>query len=101
MDAKRAKQLADESRKQREEKVRLDKESLVTSNVDLLYDHFQDEIKKAVLNGHHSTPSMEFSSDRFSDEVIREVSSRLREDGFNLAMAKHNAFQKTAFTISW
>jgi hypothetical protein len=101
MNAQEAKKKALENKKEMEETSKLRKEKSFNVDVNLLLNHFHGKIKQAVDKGRLAIDPVEFSVDRFSDDVVREVASDLKEDGYHLVMEKHNAYQKVKFTISW
>lgn len=101
MNAQDAKKQAEANKAQIAEnvKIRIDKAKL--DNVESLMLHFRIQIGEAVKKGLMTTAEISFPVDRFTDEVIREVSDQLKADGYNLSMNKHNAFQTVGFTINW
>lgn len=101
MNASEAKKLAEANKKNQQIKLETKKQDSFNADVEILLAHFRSKIKESVDKGHLSTPEITFDSDRFSDAIIREVSDQLRDDDYTLNMSKHNAYQKTMFTVSW
>jgi hypothetical protein len=101
MNAKEAREkaLSNKAKIQENRDVRMN--NTFQSEVKLLHSHFMNKVDEAVKRGQLVTEGMQFPSDRFSDEVVREVAQMLRNDGYHLTMDKHNAYQTTKFTVSW
>lgn len=101
MKASDAKQAALDNKKKLDETHQIRKDDRQRNDVATLLSHFHTSIQEAVNKGNLSTPEIQFPVDRFTDEVVREVATKLRDDGYNLVQNKHNAFQMTKFQISW
>jgi iron uptake system EfeUOB component EfeO/EfeM len=99
---KKAEQAKEEALRNKEtmelqSKVRIDKE--FSNSVASLVTHLHTLIEEAIKKGQLSTTKTEFPISRFSDEVIRKVADSLRDDGYTLAMSKHNAYNTISFTV--
>lgn len=101
MNAKEAKERALANKEKIEDIKTKRTDSAFQTEVKLLHTHFMTEVERAVKKGHLYTQDITFPSERFSDEIIREVAQILRDDGFHLNMDKHNAYKTTKFSITW
>lgn len=101
MNASDAKKLATTHKTRTEEDRKLKQEEAIDKDVELLLGFFRDKIEDAVKKGHLSIPKEQFPIDRFADDVLREVATILRKEGYSFHMDKHNAFHMVAFNIGW
>ncbi len=105
MNAKEAKAAATLNKKHKEETQKAKINDVIGKDIAILYKHFSDKIDTAVNSGHISTSSagqaLEFAGDRFDNKVITTVVDKLREEGYNVTMNKHHAYNKLIFEVSW
>lgn len=105
MNATQAKAAASINKKHEEENKKVKATNLQNADTALLYKAFHDKIDQAVAAGALSTVqagiTIEYSADRFPGNVVTDVVTKLREEGFSVNMTTHNAYKKTKFEISW
>lgn len=101
MNAKEAKEYALAVKQDEQKKAAIGKQDFYTAQVALLDGHFRKKIEEAVEKGKLMCDDITFHSDRFSKDVISEVTHDLKSEGFNVSMSHHAAYNNITFTISW
>lgn len=101
MNAQEAKEYALAVREEAKKKVEVGKQDFYTAQVELLAGHFRKKIEEAVEKGKLVCDDIVFHADRFSHDVISEVTHDLKSEGFNVSMTLHGAYNNLTFTISW
>lgn len=101
MSAEESKKTAEKMKKA--EITRLNSESVKkqVSEVDHLFNHFQQLINKASNKGQFTIERQTFAADRFRTKVIDEVVDKLQDDGYKVQVTHNNALQQLVFNISW
>jgi hypothetical protein len=100
MNAKEAKEKVNKLENDHSTSVKLQQESKYITDVDHLYNHFVDQVDKAVEQRKLSTQIV-LGENQFSNEVISEAVNKLRGKGFQVHKEVHNAFKTTKLDISW
>lgn len=71
------------------------------SDVDHLFNHFMQLIKRESNKGKFEIEKQTFTADRFKPSVIDDVVAKLQEHGFKVLLGKNNALNQVIFNVSW
>jgi len=100
MNAKEAREKVEKMNAAHTEKLKLQRATQHSDDVEHLYKHFQDKIEKEIEQRKFSV-EMTLTDNMYSNEIISEVVNKLRKDGYQILKETHNAFKTIKFNISW
>lgn len=99
---------ASEAKKIAQERIRSDEARKVAESAktkvaesDRLFNHFMQHITRAANLGKFALDKQTFPESHFTQSTVDEVVSRLKEQGYNVQIDRHNALQTRSFIITW
>lgn len=71
------------------------------NEVDHLFNHFMQLIKRASNQGKFEIERQTFAADRFKQSVVDDVVAKLQEQGYKVIQTRNNALNQSIFNVTW
>lgn len=71
------------------------------NEVDHLFNHFLQLIKRASNQGKFEIERQTFAADRFKQSVVDDVVAKLQEQGYKVLQTRNNALNQSIFNVTW